>query len=122
MTMTSKRSHEGYFMMDHRQTKPVPDKVVVATGLPVGSGAGLFEAPTYTCSHCQRVVVLNPNRRRERAYCRKCDHYICDDCGAHQAATGGECKTFLQVVDEILEAAEKKQHDAPPANVVLLHR
>ena len=44
------------------------------------SGGGLFEAATTTCSHCQRIVVLNPDRTRERGYCRKCVHYICDEC------------------------------------------
>jgi hypothetical protein len=38
-------------------------------------------------------------RNRERAYCRKCDHYICDGCGASAAQTG-ICKPFKQVLDE----------------------
>jgi hypothetical protein len=112
----SKRSHEGYFMLDHSQTSSVPDELVIAAGLPAGAGKGLFEAATYTCSHCQAVVVINPKRNRERAYCRGCDHYICDGCGAIRAQTG-VCKTFRQVVDEILAQAEK-QADASP---ILLH-
>lgn len=94
------RDLEGYFMMDHRQTAPVADELVHAAGLPIGAGRGLFEAPTYTCSHCNRVVVMNPNRTRERAYCKGCDHYICDECGARRAATG-VCKTMAQVMDEL---------------------
>ena len=80
--------------------------MVVLAGLPVGAGQGLFEAPTYTCSHCQAVVVLNPKRNRERAYCAGCDHYICDRCGVRKAA-GLPCKTFKQVIDETLEAASR---------------
>ena len=102
--MKSLRSHEGYLMLDHRGGMAVPDELVIAQGLPAGAGRGLFEAPTYTCKHCQRVVVMNPNRTRERAYCRGCDHLICDDCGAEKARTL-QCKTFDQKVDEYLTAA-----------------
>ena len=102
--MNSLRSHEGYLLIDHRNTEAVPDEVVVSNGLPPGSGRGLFEAPTYTCSHCQTVVVMNPNRQRERAYCRGCDHLICDNCGVLRA-NGAKCKTFKQVIEEILESA-----------------
>jgi hypothetical protein len=101
--MKSLRNHEGYFLLDHRATSAVPDELVIAAGLPAGAGRGLFEAPTYTCRHCQAVVVMNPNRSRERAYCRGCDHLICDGCGAERARTG-ECKTFNQKVDEYLSS------------------
>jgi hypothetical protein len=103
--MTSKRELEGYFMMDHRHTSPVPEALLVATKMPPNAGRGLFEAPSYTCSHCQRQVIVNPSRTHERAYCRGCDHYICDECGAIRARTL-ECKTFKQIIDETLTAAE----------------
>ena len=69
----------------------------------VGAGRGVFECATYTCSHCQVVVMINPLRTRERAYCLKCDHRICDVCGAIRAANGGECKTMKQIGDELIE-------------------
>jgi hypothetical protein len=97
--MKSKRSHEGYLMVDNRAA-------AVAAGMP--HGAGLFEAPTYTCSHCQTVVIINPARNRERAYCRKCDHYLCDTCGAAAAQTG-ICRTFKQIIDETQERAVRAQ-------------
>lgn len=100
------RSHEGYFVMDHRASPGVPDQVIVAAGLPVGAGRGVFEAPTFTCKHCQTVVIMNPDRKRERAYCRGCDHLICDACGSVRAQSG-ECKTFDRVIDEMLNAAER---------------
>lgn len=93
-------------MMDHRESPGVPDELVVKSELPAGAGKGLFEAPSYTCKHCQRIVVMNPKRNRERAYCRGCDHLICDDCGAERARTG-LCRTFDQVVDEMLAKAAK---------------
>ena len=108
----SKRSHEGEILIDHRFTPGLPDALVNAQGLPPGAGQGVFEAPTYTCSHCQRVVVINPLRNRERAYCRKCDHYICDGCGGIMKATG-VCRTYKQLMDEVQEAGlrESKEID-----------
>jgi hypothetical protein len=105
--MSSKRSKEGYLMIDHRATEPVKDEVMVRNGLPPGAGRGMFESATYTCSHCEYVVVLNPNRTREREYCRGCDSYICDGCGALKK-NGAVCKTYAQIVDETLNAAAKQ--------------
>jgi hypothetical protein len=100
--MKSKRSNEGYLLLDNRNGPGIPDEMMVRQGLPPGSGRGVFEAPTYTCSHCNAVVILNPNRQRERAYCRGCDHYICDACGIERALRM-RCKTWAQRVDEELE-------------------
>ena len=97
----SLRDQEGYLLLDHRHTLPVPDDLVKAAGLPEGAGRGLFEAPTFTCKHCQRVVVMNPNRTRERHFCRGCNHLICDGCAAIKAATL-QCRTFDQMVEETL--------------------
>jgi hypothetical protein len=105
--MSSKRAKEGYLMIDHRASyMPVPDEVMLKDGLPAGSGKGLFEAPTYTCSHCQYVVVINPKRTRERAYCRGCDSYICDGCGVLKK-NGAPCKTYMQFIDEVATATER---------------
>jgi hypothetical protein len=111
----SLRSHEGYLLIDSRGTTGLTDAQVQNAGLPPGAGRGLFETATYTCSHCQFVVVMEPKRTRERAYCRGCDHLICDGCGAAKAA-GAPCRTFTQLVDEILEKAERQ---ADPASLVL---
>lgn len=49
------------------------------------------ELPSFTCSHCNRVVVLNANRdlqKKPRNVCRKCDALTCDYC------TGLECYDF----------------------------
>lgn len=107
MSVGSLRSHEGELLLDHRDSPGIPDAIVVAHGLPAGAGRGVFETATYTCSHCTGVVVMHPNRSRPREYCRGCDHYICDGCGAIKAANGGKCVTFNQVVDEILNAAAR---------------
>lgn len=104
--MKSLRSHEGYLLLDHSDSPGVSDEALSQHELPRGAGRTFFEAPTYTCSHCQRIVIVNPDRVRDRAYCRKCDHRICDECGGVAAATG-ECRTFRQVIDEVQEAVAR---------------
>lgn len=83
----------GYLEIDHRQ--------VDAPGL------RHFEADTYTCTHCHSVVILNPERKRERYKCGGCNHHICDDCAAKKVA-GEPCKTFWQQADEVLERAARQ--------------
>lgn len=92
--MKTQRSKESYLLMDNRAGPGLP-------GVPQ-----FLEAATFTCSHCQRIVFINPQRTRERAFCRKCDHYLCDECGivAQQSLIH---KPFAQVLDEAQELAEK---------------
>lgn len=108
--MFSKRSLEGYLLIDHRAGDGIDSGVAksVPGAIPVRSG-GLFESATITCSHCQRQVVLNPDRTRERGYCPKCDHYVCDGCEAVRVASGGECRTFKQIMDDVQNAALKQE-------------
>lgn len=94
-------------MVDHRCGPGLPPELERAMGLPEGGGKVLTEMATFTCSHCETVVGIDPRRTRERAYCPKCDHLICDRCGAIRAATGGECKPFKQVIDEVQERAAR---------------
>lgn len=105
--MSSKRSHEGYLLIDHRFSPGVSDDVVKQAGLPIGAGRGLYESATYTCSHCQAIVVLNHLRTRDRGYCRKCDHYVCDICATALAQTG-ICKPFREIVYEAGIEADKQ--------------
>ena len=66
------------------------------------AGFGRFEADTYTCTHCQAVVVMNPERKRERYKCRGCSHHICDPCAVLRTA-GEPCKTYAQKLNELFE-------------------
>lgn len=106
--MSSLRRHEGYLLIDNRESPGVSDalNLALSPGLPLGAGHGLFEAPTVTCSHCQVVVVLNPGRMRDRPYCGGCDHYICDGCAFLKAQTG-VCRTFNQLIDAVQESHAK---------------
>ena len=99
----SKRSLEGWLMIDHRNSPGLPDEMMpFAKDMPARCGQGLFEAPTYTCGHCPQVVVMNPLRTRERGYCRKCDHYICDKCNGilHTTRT---CIPYIKVIEVLQE-------------------
>ena len=106
----SKRSNEGVISINHKDSPGLSESIVGAMfpDLPLTAGRGMFEAPTYTCSHCQAVVILNPLRNRQRGHCPKCDHYVCDTCNLARITTG-ECKTYEQIIAEIQEAALKSE-------------
>jgi len=87
--MFSKRSLEGYYLSDNTL-----------------SGGGKQELPMATCSHCQRGIIMNPGRTRDRGYCPKCDHYVCDECELVRVSTG-ECITFKQRMDEVEKIASR---------------
>jgi len=78
----TKKSRDGYLMIDHRDSPGITrDEAVKAGGmcLPIPKGT-LFEAATYMCPKCQKMVIRNPDRDRSRGYCRKCDRDVCDHC------------------------------------------
>jgi hypothetical protein len=97
MPVFSKRELEGYICIDHTDSP----------GMPTGpfKGGVKFEGATITCSHCQRIVIINPDRTRSRAWCSVCDHYICDECSLERAGTGYSHKSFRQKVDEIVKSS-----------------
>jgi hypothetical protein len=83
----SKRSLEGYLMVDHR------------AGDGMGNMRGLVEQSVYTCCGCQRGIIRNPARERARNYCRAHDRYMCDDCALSFKISGSH-KSFKQIMDE----------------------
>lgn len=97
----------GYLMLDNRNNQGMSEEATIKAGLPIIAQSGLFEASTITCNHCNVIVVINPERTRERPFCVKCNHYICDKCKSIQVVTG-ECRTMAQVLDEY-EASLSKQ-------------
>jgi len=70
------------------------------------NGGGQHEIKTFTCNHCHAQIMINPDRTRERGYCRKCDSYLCDPCTTVAAQTR-ECRPMEQVIDEYLESTVK---------------
>jgi hypothetical protein len=106
--MFSKRELEGTLIIDHRQGEGISPEQAARAGhgtMPVARGR-LFESPTINCSHCEALVVLNPDRSRSRGYCPKCDRYVCDRCEAERVRTG-VCRPFKQVIDRFMDAAAK---------------
>lgn len=112
--MPSSRNFEGYFLLDHRDSPGIPESLAVQSGLPPNAGRGLFEAPTYTCSHCQKVCIVKLPRETEVPFCPKCSHHVCGTCGKRREADGGACKPFKQIVDEILAQASKQAEAGSP--------
>lgn len=56
--------------------------------------------PSYKCGHCPSIVVLNPIRRRERAYCKRCELPLCDECDVRRHASGAEdCRGLKELLD-----------------------
>lgn len=76
----------------------------------IGAGwqRGALELPTITCSHCHAVRYVQPLRTRDRPYCRKCDHHICDECAVIARLNGGECIPLNQKIDILREQALKE--------------
>jgi hypothetical protein len=89
------RKELGYLLVDNRL-----------------SGGPFLEASTYTCTHCGGVVVLNPERKRERAKCHSCRHQICDNCAAAYSQTH-ECRPLTRIIDEHFEKVSRGIPDSP---------
>lgn len=85
----SLRSLEGYLMQDHSACL----------------GGQKLEFGILTCSHCERQVVLNPERERARNHCRKCHAYVCDAPACNAECNGG----YKAMLDELQEQAFKTQ-------------
>lgn len=105
--MRSLASLEGEYTIDNRTNPGIADEIVIAQGLPPGSGQGLFEEACYTCSHCEAVVVRNRERTRPRGFCKKCNHVICDACEARYVASAHECRPFKAMVEELRNSLVK---------------
>lgn len=103
--MASLRRHEGELLIDHRFGPGVSAEFVRASGkdAPIVKGGAVYESATVTCAHCNTVVVLNPDRQRPRNYCRKCDHYVCDNPRC------AECRPFAELIDKLQERAHRNE-------------
>jgi len=98
--------NEGYVLIDHRASPGLTPEFARNAGLdPKLTAEGkMLEAATLTCSHCNTVVIMNPERKRERGYCRKCDHYVCDN-----PACRSDCRPFHYIQDRMQEKMIKQQ-------------
>ena len=115
--MTSLKRLEGYMLIDNSVNNGVPDELFVGKYAYLrGLGRGKQEIKTLTCSHCGSSFLENPLRKRERNYCRRCDHYICDNPGCH---TG--CRPFKALCDQIREDIVQADQSAvdPTARIII---
>lgn len=116
--MFSLRSLEGYMEVDHRESPGFTMEQAFATGWrriagQVGKGQRA-QMPIATCGHtrngflCERGVILNPLRTRDRGFCPKCRHYLCDECELVRVLSGGECLSKERYIDEYMNQHTKK--------------
>lgn len=98
----NKQIHEGYLMVDHRASPGLSPEEALKLGYHPSqvSEGQFFESKTNHCSHCGTVVIMNPMRTRERAFCQSCNKYICDNCGVAQRLPDYTHKTYKQQLDE----------------------
>lgn len=106
--MFSKRELEGYLEIDHRESPGISQELAAKVGhgtIPVEAGKK-FQAAITLCPYCERQVIRNPARERDRAYCPKVNRYICDDCDLVRKL-GGELKPMAKIIDEFQNAIDK---------------
>lgn len=64
--------------------------------------AGALERDTFTCSHCQKIEIMN-GRVPPGGFCRQCDAMICSRC------VGRACVPFLKAIEAVEEAAYRRR-------------
>ena len=118
--MPSINRKDGYLMVDHRFSPGLPEDVARASGYdPRFTREGqLFEAATMFCPHCGVTLVKNPLRKRDREYCRLCDHYICDICHIIRTAPDYKHVPYVQLRDMVLALGEKGETIGSPQELL----
>lgn len=95
---------EGYLLIDNLYSPGVSAEFIHKSGIdaPIVGADTKWESATVTCCHCNTVVILNPDRKRPRGYCAKCDAYCCDrpECAI-------DCRPFEKLIDNLQEAAAR---------------
>ena len=92
MGRLSKRSLLGELIIDHSASPGTPDV----------PGGTVLEVPVLTCCHCQKTVILRPDRQRPRNWCQKCDKYVCDSPGCLAG-----CSSFERFIDHMQNRLER---------------
>jgi hypothetical protein len=95
---------EGYVLVDHSASPGISKDMALKAGYdPRYASEGMkFEGAVIACRHCRAHVVKNPLRTRERAFCGKCNDYICDACHALSTLPNYSHKPYEQILDERL--------------------
>lgn len=82
--MSSLKRFEGYLLTDHSQGPGMQFYSHTVHSPIYYPKETKIEQATLWCKHCSASFLPNPDRERQRAYCRTCDAYMCDPC-AHTA-------------------------------------
>lgn len=92
------RNAGGYAVI----TSPTPSQVNFDRLRCESIGEGAFEADTFTCVHCNRVVHVRPRASPDEfgSMCRNCMKMICPRCA------DGPCTPFLKRL-EMIEARDR---------------
>lgn len=99
----------GYLIIDHSNSPgidPIDVPIRLRNSTPIVGEGKIFESEALNCSHCQRVIILNQKRTRERAVCLYCYHYVCDECNTIMRAAG-QCIPFKKILDQAAAQVEK---------------
>jgi hypothetical protein len=104
---------ENYVEIDHRESPGITHEEAARLGaiahcdvVAVGKGQH-FKSACITCHGCEKQVILNPDRSRERHYCPTHDAYLCDDCEL-QRKLSGKCISWWQRIEEAANAFLRK--------------
>jgi hypothetical protein len=114
-----KTARDGELFVDHRASPGIPPGQAQQMGLPptlVGEGR-VMHAATLGCPHCGSHIMLNPERKRARANCFKCNAYICDWCAATMDNPDYVHRTFAQIVEMVRSG--KWTVSGSPSNPIL---
>ena len=103
MPRSTRLSSENYNYMriDHRDSPGFSIEQQAHAGflgLSVGKGE-ICEVATKKCWHCEKQLIMNPERKRRREICPHCDEYICDNCWVNFRLTG-KCDNWIRREEE----------------------
>lgn len=96
----SMKRQAGELLIDHSNSPGIPAELAAeweAQGIPVARSGVRVEHETYTCRHCETIVVMNPQRTRERNVCRKCMAVVCD-----KPSCVLECQPFDKIIERVV--------------------
>jgi hypothetical protein len=107
--MRSKLDRQGEIMIDHRNSPGLTPEWAAANGVtgPIVGGGDLYRSGIKNCRHCGSDVLMNPMRKRPREWCRKCDAYICENCGLLRKLGGYEHMTAEEHVTDIFNRYQR---------------
>lgn len=99
----TKKRQEGELLINHKASPGLTSPILIpgCDPLPIVGEGELLELKIMCCAHCNKEVILNPERIRTRGYCPNCDRYVCDTCEAVRPLLG--CQNFRARLETLQE-------------------